>query len=223
MEQIGLRAALASGPRHRYSNFSLHGQPSSLWAFSSGGERFPDTEEVTSSNLVTPTTKDAGHWGCPVACFLVRRVCRGRVQLGHHGEWVLHAAGPSTRGGCGARGLGCAVWRERLPMRDSGPVSPRNRALEPSRARRAAQRGPFAPNRASRPFVSGELRIRGLPCPRRAVGGHLSPDWPCASAPPSFYRTSAPKGRSDSLAILKSCTPKGAPTTVTHQTAPRSR
>ena len=25
------------------------------WAFSSGGERFPDTEEVTSSNLVTPT------------------------------------------------------------------------------------------------------------------------------------------------------------------------
>ena len=24
-------------------------------AFSSGGERFPDTEEVTSSNLVTPT------------------------------------------------------------------------------------------------------------------------------------------------------------------------
>ena len=29
----------------------------SIWAFSSGGERFPDTEEVTSSNLVTPTTK----------------------------------------------------------------------------------------------------------------------------------------------------------------------
>ena len=27
----------------------------SRWAFSSGGERFPDTEEVTSSNLVTPT------------------------------------------------------------------------------------------------------------------------------------------------------------------------
>ena len=28
----------------------------SIRAFSSGGERFPDTEEVTSSNLVTPTT-----------------------------------------------------------------------------------------------------------------------------------------------------------------------
>ena len=28
-------------------------------AFSSGGERFPDTEEVTSSNLVTPTICDA--------------------------------------------------------------------------------------------------------------------------------------------------------------------
>ena len=27
-------------------------------AFSSGGERFPDTEEVRSSNLLTPTTKD---------------------------------------------------------------------------------------------------------------------------------------------------------------------
>ena len=27
-------------------------------AFSSGGERFPDTEEVTSSNLVTPTTNN---------------------------------------------------------------------------------------------------------------------------------------------------------------------
>ena len=31
----------------------------SIWAFSSGGERFPDTEEVTSSNLVTPTICDA--------------------------------------------------------------------------------------------------------------------------------------------------------------------
>ena len=31
----------------------------SKWAFSSGGERFPDTEEVTSSNLVTPTICDA--------------------------------------------------------------------------------------------------------------------------------------------------------------------
>ena len=30
-----------------------------MWAFSSGGERFPDTEEVTSSNLVTPTICDA--------------------------------------------------------------------------------------------------------------------------------------------------------------------
>ena len=30
----------------------------SIWAFSSGGERFPDTEEVTSSNLVTPTKND---------------------------------------------------------------------------------------------------------------------------------------------------------------------
>ena len=29
-------------------------------AFSSGGERFPDTEEVTSSNLVTPTIENAG-------------------------------------------------------------------------------------------------------------------------------------------------------------------
>ena len=28
----------------------------SIWAFSSGGERFPDTEEVRSSNLLTPTT-----------------------------------------------------------------------------------------------------------------------------------------------------------------------
>ena len=27
-------------------------------AFSSGGERFPDTEEVASSNLATPTIKD---------------------------------------------------------------------------------------------------------------------------------------------------------------------
>ena len=27
----------------------------SIWAFSSGGERFPDTEEVRSSNLLTPT------------------------------------------------------------------------------------------------------------------------------------------------------------------------
>ena len=32
-----------------------------LRAFSSGGERFPDTEEVTSSNLVTPTIKPKGH------------------------------------------------------------------------------------------------------------------------------------------------------------------
>ncbi len=30
----------------------------SFRAFSSGGERFPDTEEVISSNLITPTIKD---------------------------------------------------------------------------------------------------------------------------------------------------------------------
>ena len=32
--------------------------PAEIRAFSSGGERFPDTEEVASSNLATPTTKD---------------------------------------------------------------------------------------------------------------------------------------------------------------------
>ena len=34
-------------------------QITKTWAFSSAGERFPDTEEVTSSNLVTPTICDA--------------------------------------------------------------------------------------------------------------------------------------------------------------------
>ena len=51
-------------------------------AFSSGGERFPDTEEVTSSNLVTPTTKDAGRWHKPSTCF-----CLGHQtghQIGHY-------------------------------------------------------------------------------------------------------------------------------------------
>ena len=43
-----------------------------LRAFSSGGERFPDTEEVTSSNLVTPTTKSARRRRTPAARFLLR-------------------------------------------------------------------------------------------------------------------------------------------------------
>ena len=39
----------------------------SIWAFSSGGERFPDTEEVRSSNLLTPTkccSSEAMSLGC---------------------------------------------------------------------------------------------------------------------------------------------------------------
>ena len=36
-----------------------------MWAISSGGERFPDTEEVTSSNLVSPTIVfDSSHKKC---------------------------------------------------------------------------------------------------------------------------------------------------------------
>ena len=42
------------------------------WAFSSGGERFPDTEEVTSSNLVTPTIKSAPRRSPPAGRFLLR-------------------------------------------------------------------------------------------------------------------------------------------------------
>lgn len=73
-----LVATLASSPTHRYSNSSLHGQPSSLWAFSSGGERFPDTEEVTSSNLVTPTTYDEVNQNFWLTFFLM---CAGCVQI----------------------------------------------------------------------------------------------------------------------------------------------
>ena len=41
----------------RYINPRAETRTPKLRAFSSGGERFPDTEEVTSSNLVTPTKK----------------------------------------------------------------------------------------------------------------------------------------------------------------------
>ena len=46
-------------------------------AFSSGGERFPDTEEVTSSNLVTPTTKSAPRRSPPAGRFFIARANRG--------------------------------------------------------------------------------------------------------------------------------------------------
>ena len=43
-------------------------------AFSSGGERFPDTEEATSSNLVTPTTKDQVRRLKYLTCFFFSRL-----------------------------------------------------------------------------------------------------------------------------------------------------
>jgi hypothetical protein len=51
------------------ATLALVGFPT-LRAFSSGGERFPDTEEVTSSNLVTPTNETTGQGLKPLACFV---------------------------------------------------------------------------------------------------------------------------------------------------------
>ena len=51
-------------------------------AFSSGGERFPDTEEVTSSNLVTPTTKlQVGGHGSPTFFVSVQTTVQVAVHI----------------------------------------------------------------------------------------------------------------------------------------------
>ncbi len=50
-------------------------------AISSGGERFPDTEEVTSSNLVSPTNCYQAI-GFPVACFFINTPIRAQQAAG---------------------------------------------------------------------------------------------------------------------------------------------
>ena len=62
-----------------------------MWAFSSGGERFPDTEEVTSSNLVTPTTKSAPRRSPPAGRFLCAAL-RLRLPRRLHVNLVAAAA-----------------------------------------------------------------------------------------------------------------------------------
>ena len=47
---------------------TLRSIPLAFRAVSSGGERFPDTEEVTSSNLVTPTIRGHGSVGRAPPC-----------------------------------------------------------------------------------------------------------------------------------------------------------
>ncbi len=75
--------------RNRSGIFSdaLHGHSGQLYirAFSSGGERFPDTEEVRSSNLLTPT---------------INSQLRGIVsELLSFCPQMVHAVGPQTSPG----------------------------------------------------------------------------------------------------------------------------
>ncbi len=53
----------------------------SIWAFSSGGERFPDTEEVRSSNLLTPT-KCSQPRGFASGLFCYKCVCHQIIDNG---------------------------------------------------------------------------------------------------------------------------------------------
>ena len=77
-----------------------------LRAFSSGGERFPDTEEVTSSNLVTPTTKSAPR----------RQVRRGAFAVRREASRV--AGVPSI----------CSVWGQILPRLHCRMTAPQARS-----------------------------------------------------------------------------------------------
>ena len=65
-----------------------------LRAFSSGGERFPDTEEVTSSNLVTPTTKSAPRRSPPAGAFCC--ACKPRRAIRPRPQW--HSLAPVPNG-----------------------------------------------------------------------------------------------------------------------------
>ena len=65
----------------------------SIWAFSSGGERFPDTEEVRSSNLLTPT-KCSQSRGFASGLFCYKHiVCHQIIDIGRF--FTLHLL-PST-------------------------------------------------------------------------------------------------------------------------------
>ena len=114
----------------------------SIWAFSSGGERFPDTEEVTSSNLVTPTKcSQLRGYVSGLFCFMppnmpanmpanfelfdlsecLPTVFRGDPQILHVHARIFHRFAPWAHGAGRARPqhVGQAqsfgfFWRERL-------------------------------------------------------------------------------------------------------------
>ena len=77
----------------------------SIWAFSSGGERFPDTEEVRSSNLLTPTkcSQLRGYvlWAV-LFCYQARRqICHQiLIQGPRRGAGRLHTFWPTVTATC---------------------------------------------------------------------------------------------------------------------------
>ena len=60
-------------------------------AFSSGGERFPDTEEVRSSNLLTPTISTAAQMNVHLSRFFVQP---GLLRLYASGASIVYAGAP---------------------------------------------------------------------------------------------------------------------------------
>ena len=87
----------------------------SIWAFSSGGERFPDTEEVRSSNLLTPTkcSQLRGYvlWAV-LFCYQARRqICHqiliqgpyAMVFVSRRGAGRLHVSWPIMTATCWSR------------------------------------------------------------------------------------------------------------------------
>ena len=73
----------------------------SIWAFSSGGERFPDTEEVRSSNLLTPT-KCSQPRGLASGLFFLEAIIVyvARIRVWLQSEFFYPLLGESARRVC---------------------------------------------------------------------------------------------------------------------------
>ena len=87
-------------------------------AFSSGGERFPDTEEVTSSNLVTPTKLSQLRACWLWAAFMSASSARRGRDSGVGACWTTGA--PGERSDASARRDRQAAW---LRVVESGVVA----------------------------------------------------------------------------------------------------
>ena len=133
-------------------------------AFSSGGERFPDTEEVTSSNLVTPTKcSQLRGFASELFCFTPAKHAAKRSPQSQ--KCAIKPTGPLPRTvptGPKAASAPLAIIHADPKVASTAPVII---PIEPKAAQTTLAVAPIRPGWASQPLLNNrpKLKVNGFP------------------------------------------------------------